>query len=119
MGAAFEAHRVAGGDENETRFFGARNNLDLDPGFAPDARHEFRAVFRLAHRAGRDRAHPIDVTKFDELLEVTQGPYRKVHRLLTEAAGFKGAASEANGFLDPVNHVDVAVAIHVGNHHVH
>ena len=107
------------GDENQPGFLGAGNDFHLDPGFAPDARDEFRAVFGLAHRAGRDRAHPIDVPKFDELLEIAERADREVHRFLAEGSGFEGAPAEPDGLFDAIDDIDVAIAIHVGNHHVH
>ncbi len=106
------------GDENQPRFLGARDNFDFETGFAADARDEFRAVLGLAHRAGRDRTHPIDVTKFDEFLKIAEGADREVHRFLAQRPGFEGAAAEPDGLFDAIDHIDVAVAIHVGNHHV-
>jgi hypothetical protein len=118
MGSAFEPHRMTRGDENEACFLGAGNDFHLDAGFAPDAGHKVSAVLGLAHRAGRNRARPIDVAKFDELLEVAEGADREVHRFLAEGSGFEGAPAEANGLLDAVDDIDVTVAIHVGDHHV-
>src|SRR5438105_14338796 len=100
---------MTGGDENETRFFGAGNDLDFDTGFATDARDEFGAVLGLAHRAGSNRTHPVDATKFDELLEVAQGADGEVHRFLAEASGFESAPAEADGFLDPADGGNAAV----------
>src|ERR1700676_4541007 len=119
MRSALEAHSVTGRDEDEAGFLGGRNNLDLDTGFAPDTGHEFRAVLGLAHRAGRNSAHPIDATKFDQLLEVAERADREIHRLLAEASGFEGTPAKANCFLHAVDNVDIAVAITIGNHHVH
>src|ERR1700683_5571337 len=70
MRPAFEAHRVARGNKNQARFLGARNDLNLDAGFATNPADKLRAVLGLAHRTGRHRTHPIDATEFDQLLKI-------------------------------------------------
>ena len=51
---------------DEARFFGARDDLGLDAGFALDSGQEFAAVFRLAYRAGRGREDFFDLMRFGQ-----------------------------------------------------
>jgi hypothetical protein len=116
--AAVEAERVVRGAEDEPGLLRTRYDLHGEAGLAAQPPDECRAVHRLAHRAGRDRADAFHPPGAREPRERLHGLRRELHRLVREPPRAERPPAEPDHLLHPVDDGDAAVGLDVGDHHV-
>ena len=102
---------------DEPGFFGSRNDLGLDAGFALDSGQEFAAVFGLAHGAGRRREDFFDLMGLGEPAEPRKRLQRRGHRLGGQRLAVEAARAEAHHLLFAID--DFEGQIGADAHHDH
>ena len=102
---------------NEARFFGARDDLRLDAGFALDGGQKFAAVFGLAHGARGRRENFFDLMRLGQPAEARKRLQRGGHRLGGQRLAVEAARSEAHHFLFAID--DFEGQIGADPHHDH
>jgi hypothetical protein len=85
----------------------------------PDPADEPGAVFRFAHRGGRDRRDAVHVAALADLAHAPQGLDGAVHRRFVEAAGARQPRGEPRLILELVDDGEAGGGIVLGHQQAH
>ena len=116
--AGADIDAVDGGQVDQPRFFGARDDARPDAGFALDAREELAAVARFTRRAGRRREDLVDAVRLGEPLELGERLQRRGHRFGRQRASVEPARAEADHRLLAIDDLEREVRAHLDHDHV-
>ena len=114
---ATEIESVRGGEEDQPRFLGAGDDVDVQAEAVPHAQHEFAAVLGLADGAGRHGEDGIGLMLLRQPLEGFERPEADVDRGWRQPAGGERRAPEADHLLGAIDDLE-AGAPDAGDHHV-
>ena len=116
--AAAHVHAVDGGQMDEPRLFGARDDADLDAGPARDLGNEIAAVVGLADGRGRGRHDFVHFVGVGQPAELGQRLEGRRHGRRGQAPAVQAAGPQTDHFLFPVNDFEGQVGPHPHHDHV-
>jgi hypothetical protein len=117
-GVARDTDAVDGGNMNQPRFLGTRDDAGANASLLGNGAQELATVFRFARGARRDRHDLVDVVGLSETDEFREDLQSRAHHLGRQSPASEASGAEANHFLLAVDDLEREVRTHADHDHV-